>query len=140
MLRVANGVPSLDVRMVRLLIETLDKVKRDFDVRDREFMSVVFLRNDIYEVLVDETPDRGKGAETRIDWTDRAKLRQVIYRRLHASVKDGHQRFTELWNRFFGDQVRGRDSFEYFVDHCLMRPRFLINAIDNAIATVSSWP
>jgi hypothetical protein len=130
----ANGVPPLDVRMVRLLIETLDKVKRDFDVRDREFMSAVFLRNDIYEVLVDETPDRGKGAETRIDWTDRAKLRQVIYRRLQASVKDGDQRFAELWNRFFVDQVRGRESFEYFVDHCLMRPRFLINVIDNAIA------
>ena len=26
------------------------------------------------------------------------------------------------------------DSFEYFVDHCLKRPRFLINIIENAIA------
>jgi hypothetical protein len=25
------------------------------------------------------------------------------------------------------------DSFEYFVDHCLKRPRFLINIIENAI-------
>ena len=27
-----------------------------------------------------------------------------------------------------------QDTFEYFVDHCLMRPQFLINIIENAIA------
>jgi hypothetical protein len=30
--------------------------------------------------------------------------------------------------------VNGRDTFDYFVDHCLMRPRFLIAIIENAIA------
>jgi hypothetical protein len=130
----ANGVPKVDARMVRLLIETLDKVKRDFDSHGREFQFVVFLRNDIYEILVEETPDRGKAAETRIDWTDRAKIRQVIYRRLQASIKDKDRSFGQLWGLFFVENVQGRESFEYFVDHCLMRPRFLINVIDYAIA------
>jgi hypothetical protein len=30
--------------------------------------------------------------------------------------------------------VAEQDTFEYFVDHCLMRPQFLINIIENAIA------
>ncbi len=30
--------------------------------------------------------------------------------------------------------MAAQDSFEFFVDHCLMRPRFLINIIENAIS------
>jgi len=128
-----NGVDTFDVRLVRLLVETLDKIRRDFDSQDRDFMSVVFLRNDIYELLVEETPDRGKSDRIRIDWTDRAKLRQVIYRRLQSSLGGSKQSFDELWSRFFTPKVGERDSFDYFVDHCLMRPRFLINIVEYAI-------
>jgi hypothetical protein len=130
----ANGVDNFDVRLVRLLIEALQKVKRDLGAHSREFMSVVFLRNDIYELLVEVTPDRGKAGRIRIDWTDRGKLRQVICRRLQASTGSRHEDFDAIWSRFFIDKVDGRDSFEYFVDHCLMRPRFLITIIENALA------
>ena len=128
-----NGVDEFDVRLVRLLIESLEKVKRDLNVVGRTFVSVVFLRNDVYELLVDETPDRGKAAIVRIDWTDRVKLRQVIHRRLQVSV-DEDTDFDSLWTRYFVPTVGDRDTFEYLVDHCLMRPRFLINIIEYAVA------
>lgn len=130
----ANGVDDFDVRLVRLLIEALDKLKRDFSAAKREFLSVVFLRNDIYEMLVEGTPDRGKAGQVRIDWTDRTKLKQVIFMRLHTSVGGKITSFNDLWLRFFPATVSGQDSFEFFVDHCLMRPRFLINIIENAIS------
>lgn len=130
----ANGVNAFDIRLVRLLVEGLDKVRRDFDTQHRDFMSVVFLRNDIYEMLVDETPDRGKAAQISIDWTDRSKLRLVIYKRLQSSTEDRDKAFEELWARYFVPNVGDKNSFDYFVDHCLMRPRFLINIIENAIA------
>jgi hypothetical protein len=132
----SNGVNEFDVRLVRLLIETLDKMKRDFAPLKREFMSVVFLRNDIYEMLVQGTPDRGKAGEVRIDWTDRIKLKQVIFKRLQASLGDKRSTatFNEIWSRFFKKNVGLTESFEFFVDHCLMRPRFLINIIENAIS------
>jgi hypothetical protein len=95
---------------------------------------VVFLRNDIYELLVDETPDRGKAAQVSIDWTDRTKLRQVIYKRLQVSAGEKGRSFAEVWERFFVAQVGTREAFDYFVDHCLMRPRFLIHIIENAVA------
>lgn len=129
-----NGVDEFDVRLVRLLIETLDKIKRDFAAAKLEFLSVVFLRNDIYEMLVEGTPDRGKAGQVRIDWTDRAKLKQVIFKRLQASSKDNSGNFNQLWSRFFPPSVDGQESFDFFTDHCLMRPRFLINIIENAIS------
>lgn len=129
-----NGVEQFDIRLVRLLIETLDKIRRDFDAADRKFSSVVFLRNDIYERLVDETPDRGKAGQIRIDWNDRAKLRQVIFRRLQSSLERYDQPFDEIWTSLFTPTVNGQHSFEFCVDHCLMRPRFLITIVENAIA------
>jgi hypothetical protein len=82
----AQGVSEFDVRLVRLLIEGLDKIRHDFEAKHKRFMSVLFLRNDIYELLVGQTPDRGKAGQLKIDWTDRAKLRQVIFRRLSSST------------------------------------------------------
>lgn len=130
----SKGLDNFDVRLVRLLLEALNKIRQDFSAQSRDFMSVVFLRNDIYELLVDATPDRGKAAQVRIDWTDRAKLRQVIFKRLQASVRDTKLTFDQLWTKFFVSTVQNRDSFEYLVDHCLMRPRFLINILENALA------
>jgi hypothetical protein len=131
----SDGVDELDVKLVRLLLEALEKVRSDLTVDHRDLVFVVFLRNDVFELMVAETPDRGKSAIVRIDWTDRIKLKQLIHLRLRASlVEGGNPTFNDIWGRYFTSMVRGRDTFEFFVDHCLMRPRFLIAIIENAIA------
>jgi hypothetical protein len=131
----AMGVDAFDIRLVRLLVEGLDKIGRDSRAQGREYMSVVFLRNDIYELLVEGTPDRQKAGQVRIDWTDRAKLRQVMHSRLQASPGAAKgESFHDAWANYFVPKIGNRDSFEYFVDHCLMRPRFLINIIEYAVA------
>jgi hypothetical protein len=130
----ASGVNEFDIRSVRLLIEALETIKRDFTAQGRQFSSVVFLRNDIYELLVEQTPDRGKSAQVSIDWTDRAKLRQLIFRRLQSNEQKPVLTFDKLWCTYFPASVGNQDAFDYFVDHCLMRPRFLINIIENAVA------
>lgn len=129
-----NGVDEFDVRLVRLLLEALERVKRDFGTANRDFFSVVFLRNDVYELLVSGTPDRGKTPIALIDWKDRIKLKQVVYRRLQAAVNDRDTSFEALWERYFVSSVGAISSFEYLLDHCLMRPRFMLNIIENAIA------
>jgi hypothetical protein len=118
-----------------LLLETLEKVQRDLAVDHCDFLFVVFLRNDVFELMVSGTPDKGKVAVIRIDWTDRVKLKQVIQYRLQASIAEKVRNFNEIWDRFFVSTVDGKGSFEFFVDHCLMRPRFLIENIEYAIAT-----
>jgi hypothetical protein len=84
---------------------------------------------------VSGTPDKGKAAVIRIDWTDRVKLKQVIQFRLQASLVERVRNFSEIWERFFVPTVGGKESFDFFVNHCLMRPRFLIEIIEYAIAT-----
>jgi hypothetical protein len=104
-----DGVDSLDVRLVRLLLEALEKVRRDLAVDRQDFIFVVFLRNDIFELMVSETPDKGKAAVVRIDWTDRVKLKQVIHARLQASLVE---------KRCVGKSAafaRGCDSIRYKV-------------------------
>jgi hypothetical protein len=131
----SDGVDELDVKLVRLLLEALEKVRSDLAVEYRDFIFVVFLRNDVFELMVSETPDKGKAAIVRIDWTDRVKLKQLIHLRLRASLMGGGDpSFNEMWDRYFTATVGKRDTFEYFVDHCLMRLRFLIAIVENAIA------
>jgi energy-coupling factor transporter ATP-binding protein EcfA2 len=130
----ATGVEKLDLKMVRMLLEALVKIKQDFSSRGRELQSTVFLRNDIFELLIDQTPDRGKAGRVSIDWTDRQKLKQIILRRLQSAVGDKGAEFDAVWSSFFPHEIAGRKSFDYFVDHCLMRPRFLIAIIELAVA------
>lgn len=130
----STGVDEFDVRLLRLLVESLEKVQFGFSNADRDFQSVVFIRNDIYELMVSDTPDKGKAGHVRIDWTDRAKMRHVIFRRLQNSSNDKISDFETIWTRFFVDKVGETSSFEYLLDHCLMRPRFLINVIEGSIA------
>ena len=130
----ASGASEFDVRSVRLLIEALETIRRDFTAQGRQFSSVVFLRNDVYELLVQQTPDRGKSAHVSIDWTDRAKLRQLVFKRLQSNGQKPILTFDKLWCIYFPAKVGDQDAFDYFVDHCLMRPRFLINIIENAVS------
>lgn len=130
----AGGVSEFDIRAVRLLIEAVETIRRDLGAAGRVFSSVVFLRNDIYELLVEQTPDRGKSAQVSIDWTDRAKLRQLVFKRLQSNEQKSVTNFDKLWCYYFPASVRGQHAFDYFVDHCLMRPRFLINILENAVA------
>jgi hypothetical protein len=130
----ATGVDSDDVMMVRILIESLNKIRHDFAAKDRDFFHTVFIRHDIYDLMLDQTSDRGKSGQVSIDWTDRAKLTHVIYKRLQVGLSDKRSTMSELWQRIFPRQVNGRDSLDYLIDHSLMRPRFLINLVDGAVA------
>lgn len=130
----ATGVTSHDATIVRLLIESLNKLRSDFASRDRDLISIVFLRHDVYDLVMDQTPDRGKSGQVSIDWTDRAKLAQVVYRRLQSTLNDRKSTLAEIWSRIFPAVVEDRGSLDYLMDHCLMRPRFLLDIIEGAIA------
>ena len=123
-----------DVRLVRLLIEALNKMQRDLTRIDINFEFLVFLRNDIYELLIDETPDRGKEAQILIDWSDREQLKRVIFERMQYSLDENYSDFDTAWHTFFVPIINGQPSFDYLVNRCLMRPRFLIDLIENCIS------
>lgn len=128
-----TGVRAEDVQSLRALIEALNRIQRELSNNDHELQFSVFLRNDVYELLVAQTTDRGKEAAVAIDWSDREKLRLVVGKRIAASTSSEHSVATQ-WGTHFPATVNGQDGLDYAIDHSLMRPRFLIDIIERSIS------
>src|SRR5690606_27454359 len=77
----AHGVAPEDVLTLRSLIEAMAKIERELSRRDIDCHGIVFIRNDVYELLVANTADRGKTASISLDWTNPELLREVSRRR-----------------------------------------------------------
>ena len=121
-----HGLSGADVAIIRALLEATRKLERQLDRRDIKCSTLTFLRNDVYELLVDETPDRGKEGHVGLDWSDADLLREMIRRRLvYSDLPD--RPFDELWPRVCVSHISGEESFQYLLERCLMRPRGLID-------------
>jgi hypothetical protein len=121
-----HGLTATDVAIVRALLEATRKLERQLDRRDIKCSTLTFLRNDVYELLVEETPDRGKEGHVALDWSDPDLLREMIRRRLvYSDLPD--RPFDELWPRICVSHFAGEESSQYLIDRCLMRPRALID-------------
>src|SRR3546814_14655913 len=94
--------------------------------------SLFFLRNDVYELLLDRTADRGKEQKVLVDWRDPEDLKQVVALRISASLGEGLSSLDELWPRIAVRHIHGEDSYQYIVDRCLMRPRYLLELLKHA--------
>ena len=129
-----DGLTKEDLIVVRTLLDASRKIEQQLSNKDVECKTVIFLRNDVYELLIDYTPDRGKEARVLIDWVDSSALEEVIRRRLEYSVfNDDTYSFKDIWGSICVNLVKGEDSFQYIVDRTLMRPRALIDCIKNCI-------
>jgi hypothetical protein len=89
------------------------------------------LRSDIYELLVQETSDRGKYNLIRVDWSDVAQLRNLIRERVVSSVATDKQ--GDAWNAINTTLNHG-DTLALLIDNSLRRPRFLIDLCEKTIS------
>jgi hypothetical protein len=121
-----HGLTTTDIVILRALLEATRKLERQLQRRDVRCSTLAFLRNDVYELLVSETPDRGKEGRAALDWSDADLLRELIRRRLlYSGMPD--RPFDELWHRICVSHIDGEESSQYLIDRCLMRPRALID-------------
>lgn len=131
----AHGVDESDLVNLRCLIEALRKLGREFQKAGIVFRSVVFLRNDVYEILLRATPDRGKVNRATLDWTDRELLREMLRRRFLYSLglpPLDRPNFDTLWSNFsVSHLIDGTETSEYLLDRSLMRPRSLLEFLYN---------
>ena len=124
-----QGLSHDDVLIIRSLLEATRKLERDLNRHDITAHSVVFLRNDVYEIMVDETPDRGKESKVTLDWTDGDLLRQLLRRRMIFGGVPKDWTFEQAWRAICVSHVDGEESSQYLIDRCLMRPRCLIDIV-----------
>jgi hypothetical protein len=130
---IRSATPT-DILVVRSLLEATRKLQREFGNQDLEFHCLVFLRSDIYDLLRENTPDKGKDTAIRLDWEDPGVFEQIIMRRLEPSF-DGSVDFEAAWNRLCVPLVDGQSSFDYIVDRTLMRPRDLLKFVRHCVDT-----
>ncbi len=128
-----DGLCKEDLIIVRTLLDASRKIEQQLSNNDIDCKTVIFLRNDVYELLIDYTPDRGKEARVIIDWVDPTALAEIIKRRLNYSISEEECDFQTLWDTICVKLVKGEDSFQYIIDRTLMRPRALIDCIKNCI-------
>jgi nucleoside 2-deoxyribosyltransferase len=124
-----TGLTHEDLTIIRCLIEASRKIEREFDKHDVTVNTVVFLRNDVYELLVQDTSDRGKEGNVMLDWTDQDLLKELVRLRIVANGLGEDAPLQRVWPLICIPHFRGEDSLQYLIDRSLMRPRFLLNLI-----------
>lgn len=113
-------------------MEATRKLQRQLEERDVAFHCLVFLRNDIHDLLVADTPDRGKDTAISLDWDDEEVFKELVRQRVRVSSGiDGS--FDEVWETICDRFVGTQDSFRFMVVRTLMRPRDLLNFMHSAI-------
>lgn len=100
------------------------------------YTGILFVRNDVYQLMVREDPDFGKSSRAALDWTDRSQLKRLVVERVRAGL--GLSKSEENENvlaRVMTSLVQGEDSMDYMINHSMMRPRALLKIVSYARAT-----
>jgi len=124
-----HGIEPQDLIILRCLDDAARKIARDLSRHGVETHVVVFLRQDVYELLVAATSDRGKEARISLDWTDPDLLREMLRRRFIYNGAQLNSSFEEIWRSIAVSHIRGEESSAYVIDRSLMRPRYLIDLL-----------
>ena len=125
----AHGLTVSDVLILRCLIDAARKIQRELQGDGHDFHCVVFVRNDVYQLLVEASADYGKESRAVLDWTDVDLLREVLRRRLIRNMPLSDTPFVQVWSQICVSHYHGEETSQYLIDRSLMRPRNLIKLL-----------
>ncbi len=120
------GPTTSDILILRCLIDASRKIQRDMQRRGHNFHCVVFVRNDVYELLMSESPDFGKEMRVSLDWNDAEMLREMLRLRLVQNGFAPETEFIRIWTTLCISHHKAEETSQYMIDRCLMRPRNLL--------------
>lgn len=123
-----GGVDAIDMIVLRCLVEAGRKIERDMGKRNHSLHCLIFIRNDVYDLLMKGSADYGKDMRAVLDWTDPDMLREMLRLRLVSSIEgiDSHVSFDKIWRSICVSHYHGEDTSAYFIERSLMRPRNLL--------------
>jgi hypothetical protein len=124
----SHGIGGGDIMILRCLIDAARKIQRDMQRDEHDFHCVVFVRNDVYQLLVEESADYGKESRAVLDWSDGDLLREMLRRRLVQNLPQEAKEttFERVWSEVVISHHLGEDTSQFFIDRSLMRPRNLL--------------
>jgi hypothetical protein len=115
--------------ILRCLIDAARKIQHQIQGDDHDFHCVVFVRNDVYQLLVEASSDYGKESRAVLDWTDSDQLRELLRRRLVHHTLPPETTFERVWSEICVSHYNGEETSQYLIDRSLMRPRNLIKLV-----------
>ncbi|MBI1683625.1 P-loop ATPase, Sll1717 family [Caulobacter hibisci] len=129
----AQGIGTEDVLILRCLIDAARKVQRELQGDGHEFHCIVFVRNDVYQLLVERSADYGKESRAVLDWSDADLLREMMRRRLVRNGIPENTPFERVWSEICLSHYEGEETSQYFIERSLMRPRNLLKILGHAL-------
>ncbi len=111
------GVDTIDAVTLRCLIDAGRKVERDMQKRGHVFRCIVFVRNDVYQHLMANSPDYGKEMRATLDWNDPDLLRELLRLRLVSNLDDDFEdaSFADIWAAISISHVFGEESSSFLI-------------------------
>ena len=86
----------------------------------------------MYELLVNESPDRGKESRVSLDWTDPDLLRELLRRRITGNgFLPADTSFSDAWRQICATHVLVEDTADFLIERSLMRPRNLLLLVNH---------
>ena len=125
----AHGLTDEDITILRCLIDAARKVQHQMRADDHDFHCVVFVRNDVYQLLVEASADYGKESRAVLDWNDPDLLREMLRRRLIHGALPPETTFDRVWGKICISHYMGEETSHYLIERSLMRPRNLIKLV-----------
>nr|WP_319483704.1 hypothetical protein [uncultured Cohaesibacter sp.] len=136
-----DGIDIVDTTVLRCLIDASRKIERSMHKDRHGFKCIVFVRNDVYELLMANSADYAKDMRTALDWKDQDLLRELLRLRLVNDLPSKHQddNFMTIWKLICTSHVRGEESSQYVIERSLMRPRNVIKIFAHARGHASNF-
>lgn len=123
-----QGVDAIDAMVLRCLIDAGRKIERDMRKDGNTVHCIVFVRNDVYEHLMQHSADFGKEMRVALDWNDPDMLRALLRLRLATGLSLDPDKvvFEDLWPQLCISHYRGEETSAYIIERSLMRPRNML--------------
>jgi hypothetical protein len=123
-----HGVDAVDALVLRCLIDAGRKIERDMRKDGNTVHCIVFVRNDVYEHLMQHSADFGKEMRVALDWSDPDMLRALLKLRLATGLSLNPEKvvFEDLWPQLCISHYRGEETSAYIIERSLMRPRNML--------------
>lgn len=128
-----QGVDVIDAIVLRCLVDAGRKVEREMRKAEHTVHCIVFVRNDVYDHLMRNSPDYGKELRAVLDWNDSDMLREMLRLRLVSGLHADMEKvdFQAVWHELFASHYRGEETSAYLIDRSLMRPRNLLKIFNH---------
>lgn len=126
--------------LITSLFKAVQDIRTTFD-QDRRIFPVIFLRDDIYDLVKDN--DKNKWGDFRVDlnWDEERLKRLIAFRVSRAISPSCHESlpFESAWEKVFGSRTIGIgqgkkkkvSTFDFISRSTLLRPRDFVSYLQN---------